>query len=96
MFDTNHSGQIDMNEFQALWNYIHQWKGVFDGFDRDRSGAIDANELNNGTVCVRVSTSVCVCVCDVLELRSTHSVIVKDLGLIIKMKAWGRRPNIKI
>ena len=50
MFDTNHSGQIDMNEFQALWNYIFQWKGVFDGFDRDHSGAIDANELNNGTV----------------------------------------------
>ncbi len=53
MFDTNHSGQIDLNEFQALWNYIHQWRGVFDGFDRDRSGHIDANELNNGQLELR-------------------------------------------
>ena len=48
MFDRDQSGQIDLNEFQSLWNYIHQWKGVFDMFDRDRSGAIDANELHNG------------------------------------------------
>ena len=62
MFDTNHSGQIDLNEFQALWNYIFQWKGVFDGFDRDRSGAIDANELNNGTVSMRACVYVCMLV----------------------------------
>ena len=48
MFDRDHSGQIGLNEFQALWTYIHQWKGVFDGFDRDKSGHIDANELTNG------------------------------------------------
>ncbi len=48
MFDRDQSGQIDINEFQALWNYIQQWRGVFDGFDRDRSGAIDVNELHNG------------------------------------------------
>lgn len=47
MFDRDRSGQIDLNEFQALWTYIHQWKGIFDQFDRDRSGSIDANELNN-------------------------------------------------
>ena len=48
MFDRDHSGQIDLREFQALWTYIQQWKGVFDQFDRDHSGAIDANELHNG------------------------------------------------
>lgn len=47
MFDRDRSGQIDLNEFQALWTYIHQWKGIFDQFDRDRSGSIDAIELNN-------------------------------------------------
>lgn len=47
MFDRDRSGQIDMNEFQALWTYIHQWRTIFDQFDRDRSGSIDANELNN-------------------------------------------------
>ena len=48
MFDRDHSGTIDLNEFQALWTYINQWKGVFDQYDRDRSGQIDANELNTG------------------------------------------------
>lgn len=47
MFDRDRSGQIDIYEFQALWTYIHQWKGIFDQFDRDRSGSIDANELQN-------------------------------------------------
>ncbi|ESN89929.1 hypothetical protein HELRODRAFT_116724 [Helobdella robusta] len=47
MFDKDQSGQIEMNEFQALWNYIIQWKSVFEQFDRDRSGFIDANELCN-------------------------------------------------
>ena len=47
MFDRDHSGTIDVNEFQSLWNYIQQWKGVFDQFDRDRSGFIDSNELHN-------------------------------------------------
>ena len=48
MFDRDQSGTIDLNEFQALWNYIHQWKGVFDQFDRDRSGAIESQELHTG------------------------------------------------
>lgn len=34
-----------MREFQQLWQYINQWKGVFDRYDRDRSGNIDLNEL---------------------------------------------------
>ena len=34
-----------MKEFQQLWAYINQWKGVFDRYDKDRSGNIDANEL---------------------------------------------------
>lgn len=35
-----------MSEFQQLWQYINQWKGVFDRYDRDRSGNIDCNELH--------------------------------------------------
>ncbi|XP_063959785.1 peflin-like [Lytechinus pictus] len=46
MFDKDKSGTIDASEFSQLWNYIQQWKQVFDGFDRDRSGGIDASELN--------------------------------------------------
>ncbi len=34
-----------MKEFQQLWQYINQWKGVFDRYDRDKSGNIDCSEL---------------------------------------------------
>lgn len=45
MFDRDHTGTIEINEFSALWNYIQQWKGVFERFDTNRSGQIEANEL---------------------------------------------------
>merc|ERR1711970_1004951 len=46
MFDTNKSGTIDVNEFGQLFNFVNQWKGVFQGFDRDRSGSIEFQELS--------------------------------------------------
>ncbi|KAK0159612.1 hypothetical protein PV327_010708 [Microctonus hyperodae] len=46
MFDREKSGTIDLNEFQALYNYINAWLGVFKGFDRDNSGSIQENELS--------------------------------------------------
>jgi Ca2+-binding EF-hand superfamily protein len=46
MFDRDRTGTIELHEFQALWNYIGQWRAIFDQFDRDRSGAIDGSELN--------------------------------------------------
>jgi Ca2+-binding EF-hand superfamily protein len=45
MFDKDQSGTIDFPEFCNLWTYIQQWKGVFDRYDRDRSGAIEMSEL---------------------------------------------------
>lgn len=45
MFDRDQNGTIDVKEFQQLWQYINQWKGVFDRYDRDRSGNIDLQEL---------------------------------------------------
>jgi len=47
MFDHDRSGTIGLHEFQALWSYILQWRGVFDSFDSNRSGHIDANEFRN-------------------------------------------------
>ena len=46
MFDKEKSGTIDLVEFQALYNYINAWLGVFRGFDHDNSGSIQENELN--------------------------------------------------
>lgn len=48
LFDRSNDQKIDINEFQALWNYIQEWKRIFESFDRDRSGTIDINELTSG------------------------------------------------
>eukprot|EP00096_Caligus_rogercresseyi_P013452 TRINITY_DN60_c0_g1_i3.p1 TRINITY_DN60_c0_g1~~TRINITY_DN60_c0_g1_i3.p1 ORF type:complete len:248 (+),score=72.80 TRINITY_DN60_c0_g1_i3:348-1091(+) len=45
MFDRTRSGTISINEFGDLYNYINQWKAIFEGIDRDRSGFIEQNEL---------------------------------------------------
>ncbi|CAJ0567867.1 unnamed protein product, partial [Mesorhabditis spiculigera] len=47
MFDSNGDGAINFPEFQALWNYINDWTNCFRGFDRDNSGNIDKQELQN-------------------------------------------------
>lgn len=46
MFDRNFTGTIDLNEFNSLWSYINQWRGVFQAYDRDRSGNISEQELH--------------------------------------------------
>ena len=46
MFDKDKSGQINLAEFGALFQYINQWKGLFEGIDRDRSGFIDTQEFS--------------------------------------------------
>lgn len=45
MFDSNNDGSIDLSEFAALWKYVQEWKSCFDRFDKDKSGNIDAGEL---------------------------------------------------
>jgi len=45
MFDRDKSGQINVQEFGALFAYINQWKGMFEGIDRDRSGFIEQAEF---------------------------------------------------
>lgn len=59
MFDKDMSGTIELHEFQSLWNYIQQWKGVFEQFDQNRSGAIDFNELCNGEYIFLLVSSCC-------------------------------------
>lgn len=46
MFDKEKNGTIDLYEFQALYNYINAWLGVFRGFDHDNSGSIQESELS--------------------------------------------------
>uniref|UniRef100_A0A1B0D4A2 EF-hand domain-containing protein n=1 Tax=Phlebotomus papatasi TaxID=29031 RepID=A0A1B0D4A2_PHLPP len=47
MFDQDHSGTIDINEFDKLYNYINQWLNAFKSYDRDQSGHIDEGELSS-------------------------------------------------
>ena len=46
MSDSDRSGNINIQEFETLWNNLQQWKRSFDSFDADRSGAIDKSELH--------------------------------------------------
>jgi len=45
MFDRDKTGQINLQEFSSLFNYINQWKSLFESIDRDRSGYIEQAEL---------------------------------------------------
>ncbi|XP_059613269.1 peflin [Phlebotomus argentipes] len=47
MFDQDHSGTIDVQEFDKLYTYINQWLNAFKSYDRDGSGHIDEGELNS-------------------------------------------------
>ncbi len=48
LFDTDRSGSINLQEFSALFNYINDWKRMFESIDRDRSGFIEEAELAQG------------------------------------------------
>ncbi|XP_072103337.1 peflin isoform X1 [Mobula birostris] len=45
MFDRNKIGKIDLQGFSALWRFLQQWRTMFQQFDRDRSGTINPQEL---------------------------------------------------
>ncbi len=49
MFDRNRTGTISIGEFGDLFAYINQWKALFESIDRDRSGFIEFQELQQGT-----------------------------------------------
>ncbi|KAJ7836472.1 hypothetical protein B0H14DRAFT_2362852, partial [Mycena olivaceomarginata] len=43
--DKDQVGTIDFHEFAGLWQFIEDWKKVFEHFDKDHSGMIDKDEL---------------------------------------------------
>ena len=49
LFDMDRSGSISLHEFAGLFNYINEWKRMFEGVDTDRSGFIEAHEFAQGT-----------------------------------------------
>lgn len=45
MFDRSARGQLQFEEFCALWQYVSDWDVCFKSFDIDYSGSINRNEL---------------------------------------------------
>lgn len=45
MYDANGSGTIDATEFGQLFSYFNQWKAIYEGEDKDKSGLIDQDEF---------------------------------------------------
>ncbi|XP_010782369.1 peflin [Notothenia coriiceps] len=50
MFDKTRTGRMDIFGFSALWEFMQRWRGLFQQFDRDRSGFISGTELHQGTL----------------------------------------------
>lgn len=48
MFDSQNTGQLDIHQFTKLFEYINQWLNIFKTYDRNGSGQIDDQELNQG------------------------------------------------
>lgn len=48
MFDRDHTGTINFQEFGSLWKYVQDWQTTFKSYDRDNSGSIDKLELKTG------------------------------------------------
>lgn len=46
MFDKTRTGRVDLFAFSALWDYLQQWRALFQQYDRDRSGCISGMELH--------------------------------------------------
>ncbi|XP_031634219.1 peflin [Contarinia nasturtii] len=46
MFDTSNGGAVDIHQFSKMFEYINQWLNIFKTYDRNGSGLIDDQELN--------------------------------------------------
>lgn len=47
MLDRDYSNSMGFNEFKDLWQALNGWKQTFLSYDRDRSGTVEANELQH-------------------------------------------------
>ncbi|XP_061631300.1 sorcin-like [Phyllopteryx taeniolatus] len=45
MLDRDVSGTMGFAEFKDLWQALNAWKNIFMSFDRDRSGTVEAQEM---------------------------------------------------
>lgn len=57
MFDPQNTGQLDIHQFSKLFEYINQWLNIFKTYDRNGSGQIDDQELNQGKYIAKFCTN---------------------------------------
>ncbi|XP_058504267.1 sorcin [Solea solea] len=50
MLDRDMSGSMGFQEFKELWQALNGWKNTFASYDRDRSGTVEAQELQQALV----------------------------------------------
>ena len=46
LFDHKNTGKIGVQDFAVLMKYVQQWRALFERYDTDRSGSVEAGELH--------------------------------------------------
>ncbi|GAV89367.1 EF_hand_4 domain-containing protein [Cephalotus follicularis] len=57
LFTNTNSRKIGPKEFTAVFYSLQSWRGIFEKFDRDRSGRIDMNELRDALLSLGFAVS---------------------------------------
>ncbi|XP_056158681.1 calcium-binding protein CBP-like [Syzygium oleosum] len=57
LFTNTNARKIGPKEFTQVFYSLQNWRGIFERFDRDRSGKIDANELREALLSLGFSVS---------------------------------------
>ncbi|CAN0907838.1 Calcium-binding protein CBP [Linum grandiflorum] len=57
LFTNTNTRKIGPKEFTQVFYSLQSWRGIFERFDRDRSGKIDANELKEALLSLGFSVS---------------------------------------
>ncbi|XP_054258675.1 calpain-A-like [Macrosteles quadrilineatus] len=47
LLDTDHSGKLEYNEFQALWNMIKTWESIYELYSDKATGYLNSSSLQN-------------------------------------------------
>ncbi|OMO67979.1 Calcium-binding EF-hand [Corchorus olitorius] len=57
LFTNTNTRKIGPKEFTSVFYSLQSWRGIFERFDRDRSGKIDTNELRDALLSLGFSVS---------------------------------------
>eukprot|EP00249_Psilotum_nudum_P005735 c19160_g1_i1 orf=255-1088(+) len=77
-------------EFVALWKALKDWRGIFERFDKDRSGSIDSHEMRDALLSLGYAISPLILQCLLQKYDRTGQARAMDYdsfvecGLIVK------------